>query len=102
MFVIIESYRGYSDMKLKEVPIDVIARFRVNGSGIPSPYKFRYKDEHGNTYDVKIDHIYHVKDHRFAGKRSFIYRCVSTIADEEMMYELRYYVDECQWQLYKM
>ncbi len=89
-------------MKLKNTPIDVIARFRVKGSGLPSPYKFRYKDEHDNYYEVRIDHIYHIKDHRFGGKRFLVYRCVSTISEEEMMYELRYFVDECRWELYKM
>ncbi len=89
-------------MKLMNTPIDVIARFRVNDPEIPNPYKFRYKDEAGNSYDVKVDRIYHIKGHRFGGKRTFIYRCVSTIAGEERMYELKYLVDECKWLLYKM
>ncbi len=89
-------------MKLRNLPIDVIARFRVKGPEIPDPYKFRYKDEHGNAYDVRVERIYHIKDHHFGGKRFFIYRCVSHIAGEERMYELRYLVDECKWELYKM
>ena len=92
-------------MKLMNTPIDVIARFRVRSPEIPDPYKsykYRYKDEACNSYDVKVDRIYHIKDHRFGGKRTFIYRCVSTIAGEERMYELKYLVDECKWLLYKM
>ena len=89
-------------MKLHNVPIDVIARFWVKSPEIPDPYKFRYKDEAGNSYDVKVERIYHIKDHRFGGKRTFIYRCVSTIAGEERMYELKYMLDECKWLLYKM
>ena len=89
-------------MKLLTEPIDAIVRFRAAGDGMPRPYKFRYKDEYDNAYEVRIDRISQIKEWRYAGKRSFIYRCTSNICGSERTYEIRYLVDECRWELYKM
>lgn len=94
--------KGSIDMKLLSEPIDAIVRFRASGDGTPLPYKFRYKDSYDNAYEVRIDRIDQVKEWRFGGKRSFVYRCTSNICGAQRMYEIRYLVDECRWELYKM
>ena len=77
-------------MKLLSEPIDAIVRFKADGNGMPRPYKFRYKDRFDNAYEVRIDRINQVKEWRFAGKRSFVYRCTSNICGSERMYEIRW------------
>lgn len=89
-------------MKILAEPIDAIVTFRAEGGERPRPYKFRYKDRDSNTHEVKIDRIFHVEEWRLAGVKSLVYRCSSVISGVEKLYEIRYIIDECRWELYKM
>lgn len=87
-------------MKILSLPIDVIVRFKHKE--IPMPYKFRYVDDMGLYREIKVDKIVHSEKIRLVGIGALVYRCQSIIDDVEMTYELRYIIQDCQWELYKM
>lgn len=89
-------------MKILSEPIDAIVTFKAEGNNKPRPYKFRYRDRDSNTYEVKIEKIFHVEEWKFAGVKSIVYRCSSMICGVEKLYEIRYIIEECRWELYKM
>jgi len=89
-------------LKILSEPIDAVVRFRAGADQKPLPYKFRYRDDCANLFEVKIDRIFKVEEWKLAGIRSLVYRCASVICGAEKVYELRYIVDECRWELYKM
>ncbi|MBR0140567.1 MAG: hypothetical protein IJM17_09835 [Firmicutes bacterium] len=87
-------------MKLVARPIDAIVVFK--GSERPLPYKFRYTDDSGEICQIMVGKIICVGEQQIAGAKSFIYDCQSLIDDVERRYQLRYSVDQCRWQLYKL
>lgn len=89
-------------MKILAEPIDAIVTFKAEKNDKPRPYKFRYTDKDSNVYEVKIEKIFQVDEWKFAGIKSLVYRCSSVICGVEKLYEIRYIIDECRWELYKM
>lgn len=89
-------------MKILSEPIDAIVKFRCDGEKKPIPYKFRYQDRNANLYEVKVDKIFQVEEWKLAGVKSLVYRCASIICGVEKTYEIRYIIEECRWELYKM
>lgn len=87
-------------MKILAEPIDAIVKFK--GGEKPMPYKFRYCDGDGNSQEVKVDRIITCDESKIAGIRAFIYRCQSEVDGIEKLYELKYIVHDCRWELYKM
>ena len=87
-------------MKLLMRPIDAIVVFR--GSGKPLPYKFRYTESNGECREIRVDRIILVDEQRIAGSRSLVYDCQSDIDDCERRYQLKYLVNDCRWELYKI
>lgn len=89
-------------MKILAEPIDAIVTFKSEGTKPPRPYKFRYKDRESNSHEIRIDKIFNVEEWRLAGVKSLIYKCSSVICGVEKLYEIRYIIDECRWELYKI
>lgn len=87
-------------MKVLMRPIDAIVVFR--GSGKPLPYKFRYTEPDGSEREIFIQHILMASEERFAGIPVYVYDCQSEIGGEERRYQLKYFIPECRWELYKM
>lgn len=87
-------------MKLLMRPIDTIVVFK--GSGKPLPYKFRYTDAEGISREVYVKKILTASEERFAGIPVFLYDCQSDIGGVERRYQLKYFIPECRWELYKM
>lgn len=86
-------------MRILAEPIDAIVKFK--GGEKPRPYKFRYLSD--DTYhEVKVDKIIMVEEARIAGIRSFKYLCQSEIEGTVKLYELKYLIEDCRWELYKM
>lgn len=88
-------------MKILSEPIDAIVKF-TKGKGHPVPYKFRYADKEQLNHEIKIDKIVTITELKLAGIRSIIYLCQSKIDGIEMLYELKYLISDCKWELYKM
>ena len=87
-------------MKIVAKPINTIVVF--NESKRPTPYRFKYKDEGGETRDVKVDKIISIDEKKIAGIRTYNYTCLSVIGDIEKVYELKYIIGEARWELYKI
>lgn len=87
-------------MRIVAKPIDAIVKFK--GTDKPIPYKFRYEDAEGHYREVKIDKIISTEEFKIAGIRTFIYCCQSNINQEEKLYELKYILQNCRWELYKV
>ncbi len=87
-------------MRILAEPIDAIVIFK--GKNRPKPFKFKYCDNDGMIHEIKIDKIIQEEETKIAGIKAFIYRCQSQIGGEIKVYELKYRIDECRWELYKM
>ena len=87
-------------MKILAEPIDALVMFR--GRENPRPYKFRYSDRTSEVHEVKIDKILQVDEIKTAGIRALVYRCQSEINGTYALYELKYVIEDCRWELYKM
>ena len=87
-------------MKIIAEPIDALVMFR--GKDKPRPYKFRYSDEASDLHEVKIDKVLQVDEVKTAGIKALVYRCQSEIDGLQTLYELKYIIEYCRWELYKM
>ena len=87
-------------MKICSKPIDAFVKFK--GVEKPSPYKFRYLDEDEVYHEIKIDKVITIEETKIAGINSYVYRCQSQIKGIEKLYEIKYIIGECRWELYKM
>ncbi len=87
-------------MKILAEPIDALVMFR--GRNKPKPYKFRYTDRASEIHEIRIDKILQVDEIKIAGIRALVYRCQSEINGIGVLYELKYIIEDCRWELYKM
>ena len=87
-------------MRIVAEPIDALVMFR--GRDNPKPYKFRYSDRASEIHEVKIDKILQVDETKVCGIRALVYRCQSVIDGICAVYELKYIIEDCRWELYKM
>ncbi len=79
--------------------IDTIVVFR--GENRPLPYKFRFKDDKGESRELFVDSILMVSEQTVAGVTSLLYECQSDVDGEMKRYQLRYIVPQCKWMIYK-
>ena len=87
-------------MRLLMKPIDAIVVFK--GSGKPLPYKFRYTDTEGISREVYVKRILTADEEKFAGIPVYVYDCQSDIGGAEKRYQLKYFIPECRWELFKL
>lgn len=88
-------------MKVLARKIDMLATFVEDHK--PHPVRFRIKEKNSDMKMViKVEKIISVKDHKNAGKLSYVYLCQSVINGQLKQYELKYKINECKWELYKM
>jgi hypothetical protein len=87
-------------VKILSEPIDVIVKFK--GKEKPVPYKFRYLGEEEAYHEIKIDKVITIEETKIAGIKSYIYRCQSQMKGMEKIYEIKYIIGECRWELYKI
>lgn len=87
-------------MKILAEPIDAAVWFK--GQDKPHPVKFRYHDKEGILRRVSVDQVVSVEEVKTAGIKALVYRCQSQMDGCLKIYELKYLVNECRWELYKM
>ena len=87
-------------MRIVARPVDVIAGFI--GEKRPVPYRFRFQEESGERIEVKVEKIICAEESRKAGIDALIYTCQSELNGEARIYQLKYIVGQCRWQLYKI
>lgn len=87
-------------MKIIAEPIEAAVWFKAKEK--PQPIKFKYSDRDGVKHQVKVDKILQTEELKIAGIKAFVYRCQSQIDNVEKVYELKYIVQDCRWELYKI
>ncbi len=87
-------------MKIIGDGIDAIVKFK--GKNKPEPIKFSIADSDGAGRVIKVDKVICVEEDNSAGIKSYVYRCQSQIEGELKLYELKYYIQDCRWVLYKI
>ncbi|MFT9495823.1 hypothetical protein [Anaerosolibacter sp.] len=87
-------------MKILAKPIDVLARFDVEG--IPTPIKIKLEDEDQAERVIKIEYILFREKLRY--EKSFIWsiRCRGIINDVIKDFEIRYCCPTTTWTLYRI
>ena len=94
-------------MKIVSEPVDMIAKFAVSegkrrSAEKPIPCKFRYTDLAGISREIHVDKVVSSESAVSGGVKAYIYRCQSIIENMEKIYELKYIIGECRWELYKI
>ncbi len=87
-------------MRIVAKPVDAIAVFK--GAGRPLPYKFRFRREDGTEQEVQVEQIFLVEERRIAGIKTLLYDCQSAMEGVQCRYQLKYLIQECRWELYKI
>ncbi|MFW6024963.1 MAG: hypothetical protein ACOCRX_01340 [Candidatus Woesearchaeota archaeon] len=80
--------------------IEVIALFNKNEP--PKPIKLRITDEEGQLQVIKIDSVLYSKRIKIADKEFYKIICKGYIQGLIKELELRYYIKETVWVLYKI
>lgn len=83
------------EMKVLMKPIEMVARFSVDGS--PYPVKYRV-----DSSIVKVEQVLSTKEEKLAGNRMLIFQCQSEIEGKLKPYELKFELQTCKWFLFKM
>ena len=87
-------------MKIIGEEIDVIVKFKKRAK--PIPLKFSIIESDGTPQIIKVEKIIFTEEEKLAGISAYVYRCQSTIDGEFKPYELKYYIKDCRWVLYKI
>lgn len=90
-------------MKIVAKPIKAVVIFEYDDKNKPPmPYKFKVREDSGEEITIVVDRFISVSKSRNAGEECIIYQCQSEINGIEKRYELKYSIQKCTWQLYKM
>ena len=89
-------------MKIVLKPVTAIAVFHCDND-IPIPYKFKYYNEKGNEVIITVGKLLSREKYSdVPGPEYILYDCQSKICGVEKRYTLKYFIEKCQWQLYKI
>lgn len=89
-------------MKIVAQPIDAMVYFAEKG--IPRPFRFRCRElgQEPEAQAVTVGRIFETEQTNIAGAPAIVYRCQSEVEGIAKLYELRYFIRECRWELYKI
>jgi hypothetical protein len=85
---------------MKVVAKDIECVVWFNKEGV-SPIKFRYEDDNGYV-TIKVDKIISRVDEKLCGNKALVFECQSLIGSEMKLYQLKYFVSEIKWILWKI
>lgn len=86
-------------MKVVAKEIEVICWF--DKSGVIMPIKMRYENPEGGNEVVKIDKVITRTNETYCGNKAIIIDCQSLIDGIEKRYELKFFIEEHKWLLWK-
>ena len=87
-------------MKIVAKPIDIAVWFDCEGTTHPVRFRLVGEDKAYETY--KIDKVTMTYMEKIAGNPTMVFRCKSSIKEEEKLYEIRYEINSCKWMLFKI
>ena len=87
-------------MKIVAKPIDAIVVFQQGSH--PVPHKFKYMCPDGSMKYVQVERIFSSEIRKAGNSEVILYQCQSRIAGEAKRYELKFFLKEARWELYKI
>lgn len=87
-------------MIILATPIDVGVVSPKEGKPVPRKFKWVYDNE--QIMRIKVDKILSMEEIRDFGARAILYRCQSFIDGQLKSYELKFFIDRHEWQLFRM
>lgn len=86
-------------MKILQKSVEMIGLYTENGAVYP--YRYRVL-ENGTSEVVSVKRIIERKEEKTRENKIIIYRCQSLINGKTKEYEMKYNVNSCSWELYKI
>lgn len=87
-------------MRVLEKAVDMLSVSYIGKPPQPRKFKIRFRD--GTLKTIKVDQVKRVDSVTPAGHPNFVYYCYSEVDDRIVDYELRYFVKEMRWELYRV
>ena len=87
-------------MKIVARPIDAIVVFQQGTH--PVPHKFKFRDKDGTVKYVRVEQIFESRTGSSGSTENILYVCQSHIDGQLRRYELKYFLKEARWELYKI
>ena len=92
--------KGGIGMKIVAKPIDAIVVFQQGSH--PVPHKFKYMCPDGSMKYVQVERIFASEIRKAGNSEVILYQCQSRIEGEAKRYELKFFLKEARWELYKI
>jgi len=86
-------------MKTVAKEIEMICLF--NSKGI-MPIRFKYQEDDSSYKVIKVDKVITKNSEKLCGNIAFVYDCQSVICGVERLFQLKYFISECRWVLFKI
>lgn len=86
-------------MKVVAIDIEMVVWFSKEGI---KPMKFRYEDDNGSYITVKVEKIISKTQEKLCGNIALVFECQSLIGSEMKLYQVKYFVSEMKWILWKI
>ncbi|MTI53762.1 hypothetical protein [Geosporobacter ferrireducens] len=87
-------------MKIVNKAVEMISKTNLDGQ--ITPVKFRLIGEDESWIEIKVDQVLTKELNKLAGNKMWVYECQSLISGTLKRYQLRYEIDTCRWQLFKI
>ena len=87
-------------MRVLEKEVDMLSVSYVGKPPLPRKFKIRFRN--GTLKTVSVDQIKRVDSVTPSGHPNLVYYCYSEVDDRIIDYELRYFVKEMKWELYRV
>ena len=86
-------------MKIVSQDVEMVAYFKKDGN--ISPIKFRLEEE--SKYQViKIGRVICSELTKLCGNKVWTFTCSANIDNIEKIFEIKYFLNDCKWLLYKI
>lgn len=86
-------------MKTVAKEIEMICLFDAKGI---TPIRFKYQEDDKSYKVIKIGKVITKNSEKLCGNITFIYDCQSEINGVERLFQLKYFISECRWVLFKI
>ena len=82
------------------MPVKVIAYYTKDG--VPKPLRFAVQNNEEEEVIIKNIKVNSIEQIKIRGERVYKYVCQSIIRDQLRLFEMRFYVNQCVWHLFKI
>lgn len=86
-------------MKVVSIDIECVAWFSKEGI---TPLRFKYENNDGESVVIKVDKIISRDLEKLCGNLAYVFECQSLIDGQIKQYQLKYFISEIKWLLWKI